>query len=162
MLKENLQNCNRSINYRLLLAIRENTKNIFLIVALVSITTSGIVFNNTNNTDAKKSHVGADYGAGHVDGCADQASGTSNALNGHSNANSHSAAYLAGYDAGLTNCDGSIVLTDHSNDNQNSGNVDQNNRVQPTSQQATAAQHCFVLIGSCSGANVNQGADLTN
>ena len=82
------------------------------------------------------------YSVGFTDGCDDGKTGTSTAYYGHSNGTHHSDDYNNGYNAGYTQCSTGTQ-------NQNSNNVDQNNRNQAQSQGSVQHTFCVNVFGSC-------------
>ena len=83
---------------------------------------------------------------GFQDGLRDCRSGSSDWINSHPNAGHHSADYLQGYQEGLNSCVNPV-----SNNNQNSGNVDQNNRNEPQTQGSSQSQgFCVTVFSGCS------------
>ena len=95
---------------------------------------------------------------GFQDGLQDCGTGTSTMLNSASNAGHHTQAYMEGYYQGLNSC----VKPVTNNNNQNSGNVDQNNRNQAISQGTSQHQgFCVTVFSGCSQTS-GESAGLSN
>lgn len=131
-----------------------HTTKILIATLVISL---GLVTTSSNSAFAGS--ASENNAAGYRDGCADAQSGTSAAYNGHSNASHHSDSYNVGYSNGYSACQ---VQQTVAVSNQNSNNVDQNNREQPQTQNAANTNHCFVLIGTCGAPGINQGQSLNN